>query len=90
MQLYARGAARANKQKWHLSLRRFSIDAAKVSSFRVFTNALMRLHIVLRTHERLRFHSPPLFLPSLFCFRLHFTRKFDVQQVARQDDVDSL
>lgn len=90
MQLYARGGAHANKKKWRLSVRRFLIDAAKVSSFHVFKNAVMRLHFILRTHQRLRLHSPPLFLPSLFCFLLRFTRKFDVQQVARQDNVDTL
>lgn len=50
----------------------------------------MLLNIVLRAHERLRSHSLSLFLPVLFRFLLHFTRKFDVQQVARQDNVESL
>lgn len=50
----------------------------------------MLLNFALRAHEGRGSHSLLLFLPALFCFLLHFTRKFNVQQVARQDNVDSL
>lgn len=71
-------------------VQRLSIDGGKVNRFHVFKNALMLLNIVLRAHERRRSHSLSLFLPALFSFLHHFTRKFNVQQVARQDNVDSL